>query len=139
MNNPLVFALLSGLLFGTWPLVMKKAGLTPMAAATTLTVMTLAVCAPFLNRADYRTTSVFTLGFGLAVVAGLMNGAGTIAFQKVIVAKNLEITTGILIVILTQVAITAVGGRVVYGDPLTIKKAFGLVAAVVATYLLTAK
>lgn len=134
-----LFSILAGLLFGAWPLIMKKSDLTPMAAAFTLTVMSLAVYLPFLSRQDYPKTGVLTIGFGLAVIAGLMNGFGTIAFQKMLADKNIEITVGILLVILTQVVVTAVGGSLFYSEPFTTKKVVGLFTAALAAYLLTSK
>ncbi len=135
----MLWSILAGFLFGLWPLVMKKSGLTPMAAAFTLTAVSLVVCLPFLGRVDYQTTGFLTIGFGLAMVAGVMNGFGTIAFQKMLADKNVEIAVGILLVILTQVVVTAIGGRLFYGELFTTKKVAGLVTSVVAVYLLTSK
>lgn len=136
-----IFSILAGLAFGIWPFFMKKSGLTPMANAVVLTVVSLMVYLPFviLNPADLQAVNVLTVGFGLAVVAGAMNGLGTIAFQKMVTNKEVAIATGVMLVILTQVVVTAVGERVLYGDLFTTKKVFGIAAAGAAVYLLTSK
>jgi len=134
-----MFSIWAGVLFGAWPLVMKKSGLTPMASAFVLTFMSLIVYLPFLRRSDYQATSFLTVGLGLAAVAGIMNGIGTIAFQKMIADKSTAITTGILLVILTQMVVNAVGGWLFHGDVFTVKKVAGLFTAAAAAYLLTSK
>lgn len=134
-----IFSILAGLMFGLWPLIMKKSGLTPMANAFTLTIVSLAVYLPFIRPMDYQTTRFLTVGFGLAVVAGILNGLGTIAFQKMVTNKEVAIATGVMLVILTQVVVTAVGGRLFYADLFTGKKVGGVAAAAVAVYLLTSK
>ena len=134
-----MFSIWAGVIFGAWPLIMKKSGLTPMAAAFVLTLMSFVAYVPFLSRADYRTTGVLTVGFGLAALAGVMNGMGTIFFQKMVADKSIDITVGYLLVILTQIVVVSVGAWLFYGDVFTWKKVAGLFTAALAAYLLTSK
>ncbi len=137
-TSKLMWPVMAGLCFGIWPLIMKSSGLNAIMAAFVLTTVSLLVYLPFL-KGSFDQAALFRTGVILAVVAGLLNGIGTIAFQRMIGAKDLEISQVVLMVIIIQIVITAAGGRLFYHELFTIKKAFGVVAAGCAAYLLTSK
>lgn len=137
-TSKLLWPVIAGLCFGTWPLIMKSSGLNAIMASFVLTVVSLLVYLPFL-KSGFDQASLLKVGVILAVVAGLLNGIGTIAFQKMIGGKEMDISQVVLMVIIIQIVITAAGGRLFYGDIFTVKKVFGIVAAGFAAYLLTSK
>lgn len=129
-------ALTAGLFFGIWPLVIKTSGLQPVSAAFILSGISAIVCLPFLKLGGGGSWTMGAVLLG--VLAGLLNGAGTVAFQQAIASK-LEISTVVFIILTLQVVITVLGGRVFYGDVFTPQKIAGIVAACVAMFLLTGK
>ena len=131
------FAVFAGLCFGGWPLIMKLSGLNPIVAATVLAVASLAVFLPFL-KGNVNIAELTATGVVIALIAGVINGLGSIAIQRVL-ASPVEVTTGILVIIITQVVVTAIGGRLFYHETFTVNKAVGLLAAVAAIKLLTGK
>ncbi len=138
MTSKLLWPVIAGLCFGIWPLIMKSSGFNATMASFVLTVVSLLVYLPLL-KTNFDATAFLKIGMLLAVASGLLNGIGTVAFQKMVGAKGMEITQGVLIVIMIQVVITAAGGRLFYGDLFTAKKILGILAAVIAAYLLTSK
>ena len=136
--SKLIWPVIAGLCFGTWPLIMKSSGLNAIMASFVLTVVSLLVYLPFL-KSGFDQAALLKMGVILAVVAGLLNGIGTIAFQKMIGAKEMDITQVVLMVIIIQFVITAAGGRLFYHELFTLKKALGVVAAGLTAYLLTSK
>ena len=136
--SKLMWPVIAGLCFGIWPLIMKSSGLNAIMAAFVLTAVSLLVYLPFL-KGSFDQTTFFKTGIILAVVSGLLNGIGTIAFQKMVGAKDMDITQVVLMVIIIQIVITAIGGRLFYEDLFTIKKAIGIPVAGLAAYLLVSK
>ncbi len=133
------WSVLAGMLFAIWPFVMKATGLPPIVAAVFLTASSLLVYPPFLKGSmDIRALTILMVA--LAIVAGLINGVGTIALQKVIASKEIDVATGIFVIIMTQIVVTTIGGFFfAQGDLFTTKKLAGLWSASLAVYLLTSK
>lgn len=134
----LFFPVFAGLCFGAWPLIMKQSGLHPIMAAFILCVSTLATIVPLMH------TSAVWQGVArsaalIAVAAGLLNGFGTIAMQRMLADKTTAVSVGVFVIIIAQMVSTAIGGRVFYSDPLTLKRAAGVCLAVAAVYLLNGK
>jgi len=127
-------AIFSGIMFGAWPLVMKKSGLSPIVSAFTLSVVSAIVIAPFLR--GNPLVAGAGVGLAIAVVAGIMNGLGTIAFMRLIGSPTIAISVGIFTVILVQTMITAAGGAIFFGDTFTGKRVAGMVLAICSLYLL---
>ena len=136
--SKLMWPVTAGICFGTWPLIMKSSGLNAIMASFVLTVVSLLVYLPFL-KGGFDQAALLKAGVILAVVAGLLNGIGTIAFQKMIGGKEMDITQVVLLVIMIQIVITVAGGRLFYGDVFTVKKVVGIPTALIAAYLLTSK
>lgn len=132
------FSVLAGLCFGIWPLIMKRSGLNPQLAAVMLALLTLLTCLPFLSRANASPSEFWKLGAIFAVAAGLINGVGQIFLQRLIgAAERADVSQALIIVVLAQIATTAIGGRLFYGDPFTLKKGAGIILALIAAKLLT--
>ena len=125
--SKLMWPVIAGLCFGTWPLIMRSSGLNAIMASFVLTVVSLLVYLPFL-KGGLDQAALLKMGIILAIVAGLLNGD-----------KELDITQVVLMVIMIQIVITAVGGRLFYSDLFTAKKFLGILAAGFAAYLLTSK
>lgn len=134
-----LYAVFAGLCFGAWPLIMKASKIKPpIVAATVLVATSLAVFVPFLagNQVPIQVTLV---GLLIGIAAGVLNGLGSIALQRILVSKAIEVTTAIFIIVVTQVVVTAIGGWLFYNEPFTVKKIMVVAAAGVAVYCLTGK
>lgn len=130
------FATLAGVAFGGWPLLMKSVVIDPMIGAFILTTFSLVVYLPFLPACAAWTQMTGTTVM-VAVICGLANGAGTIAYQNMLQSKA-PVSECIFICIIVQIVFTAIGGVVFYGDPFPMRKVFGVATMVVAAYLITA-
>ena len=138
VQSSVFWPMLAGLCFGIWPLLMKSSGLNPSMASLVLTTVSLLVYLTFL-RTGFDQVALGRIVVLFAVVAGVLNGIGTLAFQKAVGGRELDLTTAVLIVIMLQLVITVVGGLLFYGDPLTGKRFLGFCTAVITAYLLTSK
>ncbi len=70
-----------------------------------------------------------------SAVAGLCAGLGTIAYFAIF-TRGGELSTAGPIVLLGGVAIMSIAGIMVFGEPLTVKKALGLALGAAGIYLL---
>lgn len=134
-----IFAIIAGACFGAWPLIMRLSGFNPALAAATIAVITLATCLPFLNRNNANLAEFWKIGALAALVAGIINGLGQMLLQKAIGAKDVDVTRTLTLVVLTQIVMQAIGGRFLYGEPITFKKGAGILLALVVAKLLTEK
>jgi drug/metabolite transporter (DMT)-like permease len=75
----------------------------------------------------------------LALLAGLVNGIGQLAFQNLIYTGRMELSQFAPAVLTIQAVIYTGGGALIYHEPFTAKKLIGLVAAAIAFRLLIGK
>ncbi len=149
----------AGACFGLWPLIMQKSGLQGIQQSLGLTLSTTAIIlvAWFVGIAGgwaINTVLVFSLfagimvGFKLiepspyliAVLAGLLNGLGTIKYlDSISSTQQNRVSAAILVVILTQIMINETGGIVMMGAEFSIRKAIGITMAICAIYLIVNK
>ncbi len=139
-TSALFLAIVAGLFWGTWPLVMKQCGAIP--PITRVFIMSFAsglLCVPFMkNQANIALLLSITGGF--ALLAGVLNIAGHIIFQPLVAGLG-EAEVSIVMPIAGVVAIstTALGGILFYGESLSPKKAVGLIGAAVVVWLISSK
>lgn len=129
------FAVFAGVCCGLWPLMIGS-GRNPIMTGIMVIIVSLAVFLPFLP-ANFKPAELTAQAVVIILAAGVINGFGSIAIQHVAVSK--EKVTGILVLIITQVVVTAVGGLIFYAERFTFEKFVGLIAAVAAIKLLTGK
>lgn len=128
--------LFAGLCFGFWPLLMRQTGLTGMQAGFMVSSVTLLVFIPLFG----GDTQGFTWKtVCLALVAGLINGLGSVCLQKGLANKELEVSTMIMVIIMTQLVITAVGSRLILGELWDLRKLAGMSCAALTVWLLSGK
>lgn len=134
MNELHVRALLAGLFFGLWPLLMNKSGLSGNVSALAFTVGVLVIVSPF---ALYELRGTTTSVAWMMVVGACFAGAfGLLAFNGML-AKASPQTVGSLFVMMLVVQIATPALYQVMNDGgLTTTKAVGFAAAILAAFLL---
>jgi hypothetical protein len=127
-------AIVSGICFGLWPLFMNKSGLNSAEASAALSLFLLAVVSPFLLVNGIPHFSV--VKWQMAVPACVFDALGLLALNSLLAsASSVQAGSAFVIVTVVQVAIPAAYLAVLAGG-LTLRPAIGLVAAVIAVYLL---
>lgn len=136
--NTLFLCLLSGVFFGSWPLIMRTTNFHYVIGAFLLQIGSIAVFLPlFKNHFDIRSFLAPAIFIGL--MAGVMNGFGQLAYQKLITMKEVEISRFAIIVVITQIILTFIAGRIFFGEALTAKKILALIMSVIVVKLLMEK
>jgi hypothetical protein len=134
MNDLQIKAVLAGLAFAIWPLVISKSGFNGYIAAALYTFVGLLVLLPFaLGNLNGPMSAT---GLAFAVVAGLI-GAGGVLMLTGMTSKATSQNIGTLLItmFMVQLAVPAVY-QMIKGGQMTVARGFGLVAAFVAAVLL---
>lgn len=135
----LLYCILTAFCFGTWPIIMKTTGLKPNLAAFILTTITMVIVStPFIidfHQLKIPENNLVKKALMIAIMAGLLNGVGTILFQKVIAATQ-DMSKAYIIILISQLPVAAISSIIFLHEPITIKKLAGFVAAIITILLL---
>ncbi len=134
MNRLLVLALVSGLFFGIWPLVMNRSNLTGYMSATIFSLSCFGLCLPFALYGGVRQSA--NVNWWVGIAAGLVAGVGLLFFNKMLAGAQKE-TVGMLFVanLLVQVSVPVIYTIIQTGS-CSPKRAMGVLAAIAAVLLL---
>lgn len=134
MNELHIKAVLAGLFFGIWPILMNRSGLTGNISSAVFAFGVLIIVAPFAAY-DFYTLKINAI-WAFAVGACVFGGLGMLNFTGLL-SKATPQTVGSLFVmtLVMQIAIPALY-QVINNGGLTASKALGFVAAVLAAFLL---
>ena len=133
MNNFLLMVL-SGLLFGSGGLLLKKSGLSSTMAAMVYYTTALVFVLPFVFLSGVGTMTI--RGLLTVGIAGCIGGVACLIFNDVIVkADNKAIGVLILIMLVAQLMPPTIHYVIMNGH-ITPKKTAGIATAVLAAYLL---
>lgn len=124
----------SAMLFGLWPIVMRLSGLNKNWASMFIGFGVLSATIVSFLFSPSNNITYFTNALGLGLIAGLMNGIGMLAFNQLL--SSSEIFQYITMNYALLPAVSFLGGIIFLSEPLTIKKIFGLLAAILAAVLL---
>lgn len=127
-------AILAGMFFVMWPLLMNRSGLNPGAASGVLAFFSLVVILPFALY-DVRGMIWPPLWY-LGAVGGVCAALGTLVFSGVLskVSKQ-DVGSFFVLVLVTQIVVGAAYQTYVSGG-LTISKAIGFIGAIIVAILL---
>jgi hypothetical protein len=130
---------LAGICFGIYPLLMKRCGLTPITQALILgLVSTFVVFSVFIFDARENTKGIFSTLVILAIMAAILNGIGWIFFLRAInLVTKQDVAKTVLSIIIIQLITNEVGGMLLLGSVMTIKKILGFIFGVITIVLLT--
>ncbi len=135
MDIRIVLTVGSAVLFGIWPMVMRLSGVDKSWASIALAVGLLSgafvsfIFAP-VNPLRYSQRAV-----SVALMAGLMNGIGMLAFNKLLAIGDISKYVTINYALLP--ALSFLSGVIILREPLTLKKSIGIIAAIIGAALLS--
>jgi uncharacterized membrane protein len=128
-----LYVALVALFWGGWPLVSRSAGQT---GATGSLILLAAAFAPVgLAAAWEGATWPAPPAVARLAVAGVLQGAGLVAFHLVTTRPGAEISSVVPILDTAMLLVTAVGGILFFAEAMTLQKGIG-VALLVAGILL---
>lgn len=135
MNNGLLLALITAAGFGAWPIIGRATGANQFWMVTLVMVPTIAITSwTFANGLAVLPPARTSL---VLVAAGIMNGISMIAASKIILGRHFEISSLFVIVNVTIVTMSALGGILLFKEAVTPSKCIGLACAVAAAWLLS--
>lgn len=133
MNGVFWLTFLSGVFFGVWPLVMRASGL----GAAWVAIM-LALGSGLVGISVFKGTAFPSLnGLLIGLAAGLLNGFGVLAYGKLIGMPEVEMSKIVPLLVVLIGAVGVLGGYFFYGEPFTLRKIIGIIAVIIAAFLLT--
>jgi drug/metabolite transporter (DMT)-like permease len=136
MRDIYAYAIVSGILFGFWPLLMNRSGLDGFASAALFTAVAFLVVAPVALWSGQVQQISFTPLLFFALAAGVCGGLGVLVFNTGL-AKVTTQEVGMLFIIMLmfQLAVPAVYHMIQTGDysPRTLA---GIAGAFLVVYLL---
>lgn len=129
-----ILAVLAGIFFGVWPLLLKKSGLKGDVSSAAFNAITLAILMPVaLWRNGF---SLPQANWTLVVYAGISGALGLLCFNNSLaIAPEKDVGTMFVLMTVVQVAVAASYQLHVTGQ-MQLDRFFGYVAAAVAAYLL---
>lgn len=135
VNDLQIRAMLAGVAWGIWPLVMNKSGLNGNVSSAAFSVVVLLSVLPFALGS--MGGALATANWTAVIIAGLCGAGGMLMFNGML-AKATPQNVGVLFVtmMVVQMAIPALY-QVVKDGNLSVSKAIGFAAAFVAAVLLT--
>jgi len=133
MNNPLALCLLTGLCFGSWPVVARWSGFPGSWIAVAVAACTLVVVGFTFNLQEGQATG---RGVLIVLAAGTLNGLGMIMFGKLLGTPGLDASKYIPIVYGMLPAVSMVGMLVVFRDPAYATKFIGLALVCAGVWLI---
>lgn len=135
--------LIAGTAFGAWPLITRGSKLHFLPAGLGLQLGTVLMFGLFMvtMRGQLDLGAAFNFGNGgklalLALLAGLVNGAGQLAMQKLVASPTASISVFAPATLTVMAVVYAIGGWLAYNEPMTLKKVAGLITAIVTLWLL---
>ena len=134
MNNLRIMAILAGLLFGIWPLLMNRSGLSGNLSALIFSI----ICTVCLLPVAFNHIGSFPVraNWALIIAAGIIGALGLFFFNGMLAKTTPEkVGSLIIIAIVAQTSVPAIYSVIMNGG-LTFSKGMGFIAAIVAIFLL---
>jgi hypothetical protein len=135
MNDLQLRAVLTGLFFGGWPLLMNRSRLNGDVSSAVFCFFALMTVLPLaLKSVGHSLTNV---NWVMAISAGFLAGLGLLAFNSMLAKANpVSVGTLVILMLVVQIAVPALY-QVIVTRHLTASGTIGFAAAVTAAYFLT--
>lgn len=133
-NNLFVLAFVAGLCFAGWPIVMRGTNLDTIWVAILISfgASIFAITIAIGKKVIFPSSKELIIG----ILAGFINGLGFLLYSKIIATKSVQLSIALPLVAVTLVIFTAAAGFIIYKEPMTLKKAIGLMGAITAVAFL---
>ena len=132
MDNLYAKAVLAGLSFGVWPLLMNRSGLNGNIATFIFTSIVLVSVFPF---AFGSMGNIHNANWLMVIGAGIFGAIGMLSFNNILAKATPQIVSSLFVLMLTVQIIAPAIYQVVVGG-ITIAKGFGFALAMIAAVLL---
>jgi len=134
MDNLILKMVVAGVLFGIWPLLMNKSGLTGVTSAFIYSIFILLFMLPIVMKEGIIMTGA---NWWFIIVATFCGSMGLLVFNGALAKTTPEgVSRLIFIMLIVQMAIPAIYYLIVNGQ-VTLKMGMGFIAAAIAAILLT--
>ena len=127
-------SVLTGVLFGIWPLIVRGTSLSPIWTATTITIGSAFIIFPFLMIQNTTMPSIRSIVIG--VIAGVISGLGLIEYGKLLTTPEWNVTVTVPIALVVTPIVLVVGGWLFFHENITPTKACGSILGIFAIYLM---
>jgi len=129
-------AIMAGLFFGSWPLLMNRSKLPGDVSGVILSLVSLLVVLPFAMQ-GFGWSIIADSSWWWAILAGLASGTGVIYFNGGLAATTPSTVSNFFVMmIVVQVSVSAIYQIIVTGN-FEIRKIAGFLFAIVTAYLLS--
>lgn len=137
MDNLIVKAVVAGLFFGAWPLLMNRGGLSGNISSLIFAAVVLVCVIPFAMRPIVSgTVDLAQARWTMVILAGVTSAAGMMVFNGMLAkATPQSVGTLFVLMILVQTTVPVVYDAVMNGG-ISLMKAAGFVLAAAAAFLL---
>ena len=134
---------IAGIAFGAWPLITRGSKIHFLPAGLGLQLGTVIMFGLFIvtMRGQLELGAAFSFNNGgklalLALVAGLVNGVCQLAMQKMVASPDAQVSMFAPATLTIMAVVYALGGWLVYHEPMTPRKVVGIVTATITLWLL---
>ena len=137
MDNLIVKAVVAGLFFGAWPLLMNRSGMSGNVASLVFSAVVLLCVIPFALRPIMSgSVDLAQASWAMAILAGVAAAVGMMVFNGMLAkATPQSVGTLFVLMILVQTTVPVVYDTVMNGG-ISLTKAAGFVLAAAAAFLL---
>lgn len=137
MDNLIVKAVVAGLFFGVWPLLMNRSGMSGNVASLVFSAVVLLCVIPFALRPVMSgNAELAQASWAMAILAGVAAAVGMMVFNGMLAkATPQSVGTLFVLMILVQTTVPVVYVAVMNGG-ISLTKAAGFVLAAAAAFLL---
>ena len=133
-NQAFLHSVLTGLLFGIWPLIIRATNISPMWTAATITIGSVIMIIPAILLYEPHVPTAKTLLVG--IIAGVISGLGLIEYGKLLTTPEWKVTVTVPIALVVTPIVLVVGGWMFFHESITPTKACGSMLGILAIYLM---
>jgi len=130
-------AVLAGVFFGIWPLIMNKSGLNGFVSSALFSGIACLIILPFSASQWGSLHAISATSWMLVVVSAAIGAMGLIAFNGMLAqAKPQDVSTLFVLMVIAQTAVPAIYKIFLNGGELSMDKVYGFILAGIAAHLL---
>lgn len=140
MDELQIRAVITGILFGAWPLLMSRSGLNGSMASAAVVTGSLIIVLPFafwkLDSISDSTSWTTDISWKLVVIASIISGLALLLFNELLSKATPKNVGSLYVLMIVVQMVTPAIYQVVNDGGLSLGKAIGFAAAIIAAILL---
>ena len=123
--------------FGAWPLIARYASLGGSATALLISLGTLFPVVIGLKFLPFAHAQMPIRAILIGLLAGAVNGAGFLAYSRIISNRDLDFSVYVPIMVLLSMFVTTAGSVILFGEKISLDKVIGLILMLLSIYFLS--